>query len=100
MPVYKLEWSAWMDVITSEFELTNLLHRVASHHRTIKDLELYLEGDFPNLDTISVQSMLSNCKNLLPFTCKCQPHDSELLEPGAWMLSTVKDESDLLFDTK
>ncbi|CAL1534269.1 unnamed protein product, partial [Lymnaea stagnalis] len=70
IPVAKLRWTMGKNGVTSEFELTRLLRRVASYHRTIKELFLEIPGDFPSFDTISVQNILSNCSHILPFTCE------------------------------
>ncbi|CAL1534279.1 unnamed protein product, partial [Lymnaea stagnalis] len=50
IPLFELSWYRSGDV-TTEFELTRLLHRVANYHRTIKHLYLSLSGHYTNLDT-------------------------------------------------
>ncbi|CAL1534280.1 unnamed protein product [Lymnaea stagnalis] len=68
IPLLNLSWSTYKEAAT-EIELTIILHRVAHYHRTIKHLYLRLLGPFPNLNTTTVQNILSECKNLLPFRC-------------------------------
>ncbi|CAL1534266.1 unnamed protein product [Lymnaea stagnalis] len=87
IPMSKLRWQVREDGATSESELTELLHRVARYHRTIKELFLEIPGDFPRIDTVSVQSILSNCRNLLPFTCEKSVYS--FTERNVWRLRQV-----------
>ncbi|CAL1534283.1 unnamed protein product [Lymnaea stagnalis] len=84
MPVCKLLWESESED-TSDFQLTSLLHRVASYEKTIKSLFVKIHGENVTLDTLSVQILLSNCRKLLPFKCKNFTYPST--ESDTWILS-------------
>ncbi|CAL1534263.1 unnamed protein product [Lymnaea stagnalis] len=81
IPLYKLRLHA-VYRLHSEFELTSLLHRVAIYHRTITSIEVEIYGEFENIDTVALLSILSNCSKLPPLSFKESRHFSKF-----WTLS-------------